>query len=64
LTVAVAKASLESVDEIALNVERDGESGWLVASWDAPASASSSRSTRSRQVCVPGIGPSQSLVGG
>jgi predicted RNase H-like HicB family nuclease len=23
-------------DEITLLVERDGESGWLVASWDAP----------------------------
>lgn len=36
MTVALAKASLESVSEITLNVERDGESGWLVASWDAP----------------------------
>ena len=27
------------MDEITLNVERDGESGWLVASWDAPGGA-------------------------
>jgi predicted RNase H-like HicB family nuclease len=27
------------VDEITLKVERDHESGWLVASWDAPGGA-------------------------
>jgi len=27
------------VDEITLQVERDEDSGWLVASWDAPNGA-------------------------
>ena len=31
--------SLKGVDEITLQVERDEDSGWLVASWDAPNGA-------------------------
>jgi hypothetical protein len=27
------------VDEITLQIQRDDESGWLIASWDAPDSA-------------------------
>ena len=27
------------MDEITLRIERDHESGWLVASWDAPGAA-------------------------
>ena len=27
------------MNEITLKAERDGESGWLVASWDAPGGA-------------------------
>jgi predicted RNase H-like HicB family nuclease len=30
---------LKGVDEITLQVERDEDSGWLVASWDAPNGA-------------------------
>lgn len=39
LTPPATADSLESVDEITLRVERDSESGWLVASWDAPGGA-------------------------
>ena len=30
---------MERVDEITLQIQRDDESGWLVASWDAPDGA-------------------------
>ena len=30
---------MKRVDEITLQIQRDDESGWLVASWDAPAGA-------------------------
>ena len=39
LTAASNEASLKGMDEITLRVERDEESGWLVASWDAPNGA-------------------------
>ncbi len=36
MTDKADKLSLNTVEEITLQVERDEESGWLVASWDAP----------------------------
>jgi hypothetical protein len=39
LTARGLAVSLKGVDEITLQVERDEDSGWLVASWDAPNSA-------------------------
>ena len=36
LTPPQTKARLKEMDEITLQVERDAESGWLVAFWDAP----------------------------
>jgi len=36
LTPPGTEARLKEMDEITLQVERDEESGWLVAFWDAP----------------------------
>ena len=35
----MAKAGVESVDEITPKAERDSESAWLAASWEAPRGA-------------------------
>ena len=39
MTARHLAVSLKGVDEITLRVERDEDSGWLVASWDAPNGA-------------------------
>ena len=36
LTRVACDAMLEAMEEITFQVHRDQESGWLVASWDAP----------------------------
>lgn len=39
LTSRRAGHNLKRVDEITLQIQRDEDSGWLVASWDAPDGA-------------------------
>lgn len=39
MTARHVAVSLKGVDEITLQVERDEDSDWLVASWDAPNGA-------------------------
>ena len=39
MTARYLAARLKAVDGITLQVERDKDSGWLVASWDAPNGA-------------------------
>lgn len=39
MTSLRARHNLKRVDEITLQIQREDESGWLVASWDAPDGA-------------------------
>lgn len=36
MTDSVEDGTLKEMDEISFQVQRDDDSGWLVASWDAP----------------------------